>query len=70
MFRTQEDAAIRLGSLNAERDDLKSLLGVTLQRLEAVDEVVHRADMSAAMMEDKVGCCCCCCCSCLPVCTQ
>ena len=37
-----------------ERDDLKALLEATLQRLEAVDEVLHRADVSTAMMEQKV----------------
>ena len=37
-----------------ERDDLKSLLQATLQRLESVDEVLHRADVSTAMMEEKV----------------
>lgn len=37
-----------------ERDDLKSLLQATLQRLETVDEVLHHADISTAMMEQKV----------------
>jgi asparagine synthetase A len=37
-----------------ERDDLKTLLQATLGRLESVDEVLHRADVSTAMMEEKV----------------
>eukprot|EP00798_Chlamydomonas_sp_ICE-L_P016824 gene16824-23103_t len=50
----QEDAAVRLASLSTERDDLKALLIATLQRLEAVDEVVHRADMTSSIMQEKV----------------
>lgn len=50
----QEDSSCHLSALNAERDDLKALLLATLQRLEAVDEVVCRADKSSAMMEEKV----------------
>jgi hypothetical protein len=38
-----------------ERDDLKALLVATLQRLETVDDVVRRADMSNAMMEERVA---------------
>lgn len=51
--RTQEESALAIASLNAERDDLKGLLLAALQRLEAVDELVQRADISSAMMEDK-----------------
>ncbi|GFH11173.1 uncharacterized protein HaLaN_06629 [Haematococcus lacustris] len=54
LIRSQEDGAIRAATLSAERDDCKALLLATLQRLEAVDEVVHRADMSSAMMQDKM----------------
>lgn len=43
--------AVRAG----ERDDLKGLLVATLQRLEAVDDVVRRADMANAVMEERVG---------------
>lgn len=52
--RVQEMAAEKVSSVAAERDDLKALLLATLQRLEAVEEVVHRADVSSAMMEEKV----------------
>jgi uncharacterized protein YbaP (TraB family) len=38
-----------------ERDDLKALLVATLQRLEAVDRVVRRADESNAVMEERVS---------------
>lgn len=38
-----------------ERDDLKALLVATLQRLETVGDVVRRADMSNAVMEERVG---------------
>ncbi|KAJ9506042.1 hypothetical protein QJQ45_016626, partial [Haematococcus lacustris] len=55
LIRSQEDGAIRAATLSAERDDCKALLLATLQRLEAVDEVVHRADMSSAMMQDKAS---------------
>ncbi|KAG2502070.1 hypothetical protein HYH03_000563 [Edaphochlamys debaryana] len=52
--RTQEEAALAIAGLNAERDDLKGLLVSALQRLEAVDEAVQRADISNAMLEDKM----------------
>jgi len=52
--RCNETAAEELASLTEERDDLKSLLQATLARLESVDEVLHRADISTAMMEQKV----------------
>jgi hypothetical protein len=55
LAKTQEDSAIRISALNTERDDLKALLLATLQRLEAVDEMVHRADLSSTMMQDKVS---------------
>ena len=55
LARTQEDSALRISALNTERDDLKALLLATLQRLEAVDEMVHRADLSSTMMQDKVS---------------
>ncbi len=48
-------AAEKLAALSAERDDLKTLLLATLKRLEAVDEVAARADVSATVMEEKVG---------------
>jgi hypothetical protein len=48
-------AAEKLAALSAERDDLKALLLATLKRLEAVDEVAARADVSATVMEEKVG---------------
>ncbi|KXZ52075.1 hypothetical protein GPECTOR_10g1098 [Gonium pectorale] len=51
---TQEDAALTIANLNAEREDLKGMLAAALQRLEAVDEMVQRADISSAMMEDKM----------------
>ena len=38
-----------------ERDDLKALLVATLQRLESVDEVVRRADMANAVLEERVA---------------
>jgi chromosome segregation ATPase len=38
-----------------ERDDLKALLVATLKRLEAVDDVVRRADMANAVLEERVG---------------
>ncbi len=34
--------------------DLAPLVRARAQRLEAVDEIVHRADVSSAMMQDKV----------------
>ena len=37
-----------------ERDDLKALLMATLKRLETVDRVVQRADMSNTVMEERV----------------
>mmetsp|Transcript_34455 Transcript_34455/g.97635 ORF Transcript_34455/g.97635 Transcript_34455/m.97635 type:complete len:395 (-) Transcript_34455:152-1336(-) len=52
--RCNDTAAEELACLTEERDDLKSLLQVTLQRLESVDEVLHRADVSTAMMEEKI----------------
>jgi hypothetical protein len=39
-----------------ERDDLKELLTATLQRLETVDDVVRRAGMANAALEDQVQC--------------
>ncbi|MEW5306660.1 MAG: hypothetical protein WDW36_009111 [Sanguina aurantia] len=54
LSRTQQEASLALSSLSAERDDLKALLLAALQRLEAVDGVVQRADVSTAMMEQKV----------------
>jgi hypothetical protein len=41
--------------VSGERDDLKSLLVATLQRLEAVDRVVARADDSNAAMEERIS---------------
>lgn len=38
-----------------ERDDFKSLLMASLQRLEAVDRVVQRVDQSNAAMEEQVA---------------
>lgn len=52
---TQEDSSLRISALNTERDDLKALLLATLQRLESVDEMVHRADLSSTMMQDKAS---------------
>ncbi len=52
---TTEETALSIAGLNAEREDLKGLLAAALQRLEAVDELVQRADISSAVMEDKVG---------------
>lgn len=51
LCRTQHESAARLAALNAERDDLKALLLASLQRLEAVDEMVARADMSSSVMQ-------------------
>jgi hypothetical protein len=48
-------AAEKIGLVASERDDLKGLLVATLQRLEAVETVVHRADVSSAMMQEKVN---------------
>ncbi len=53
--RSQEESAARISSLNAERDDLKALLVATLKRLEAVDEMVQRADVSSSVMQEKVS---------------
>lgn len=52
--RSQEESAAHIASLNAERDDLKALLVATLKRLEAVDEMVQRADISSSVMQEKV----------------
>lgn len=52
--QSQEQSTVAIAGLNAERDDLKALLLQTLQRLEAVDHVVQRADMSSAIMEEKM----------------
>lgn len=52
--RTQEETAIVIAELTAERSDLKSLLLAALQRLEAVNELVQRAEITSAVMEDKV----------------
>ena len=54
LAKSQEANALHLCALNTERDDLKALLLATLQRLEAVDEMVHRADLSSTMMQEKV----------------
>eukprot|EP00892_Ulva_mutabilis_P000640 jgi/Ulvmu1/10577/UM065_0031.1 len=43
-----------LMAMTRERDDLKALLMASLQRLEAVDRVVQRADQSNAAMEQQV----------------
>lgn len=51
LCRTQHESAAQLAALNAERDDLKALLLASLQRLEAVDEMVARADMSSSVMQ-------------------
>lgn len=54
LARTTEETALSIAGLNAEREDLKGLLAAALQRLEAVDELVQRADISSAVMEDKM----------------
>lgn len=54
IFRSNEVAADKLASLTVERDDLKVLLSATLARLESVDGLVHRADISTSLMEEKV----------------
>jgi hypothetical protein len=53
--RTSEVAAEKLSVLGAERDDLKTLLMATLNRLEDVDEAAQRADVSSTVMVGKVG---------------
>ncbi|GIL59828.1 hypothetical protein Vafri_14550 [Volvox africanus] len=52
--RTQEETAVVIADLTAERDDLKGLLVAALQRLEAVNELVQRAEITSAVMEDKM----------------
>ncbi|GIL85755.1 hypothetical protein Vretimale_13216 [Volvox reticuliferus] len=52
--RTQEETAVVIAELTAERDDLKGLLMAALQRLEAVNELVQRAEITSAVMEDKM----------------
>mmetsp|Transcript_18736 Transcript_18736/g.34016 ORF Transcript_18736/g.34016 Transcript_18736/m.34016 type:complete len:396 (-) Transcript_18736:603-1790(-) len=52
--RTQSEATAQITSLAAERDSLRQLLLAALQRLEAVDHVVQRADISTSLMEEKV----------------
>ncbi|KAF5835844.1 hypothetical protein DUNSADRAFT_6831 [Dunaliella salina] len=54
LSRSTEEANAKIAAIAAERDDLRTLLVATLQRLEAVDEAVHRTDLSSAMMEEKM----------------
>ncbi|GLC55270.1 hypothetical protein PLESTB_000966500 [Pleodorina starrii] len=53
--RTQEETAVAIAELTAERDDLKGMLMAALQRLEAVNDLVQRAEITSAVMEDKVA---------------
>lgn len=54
MNRSQQETAEKLATVCSERDDLKVLLIATLERLESVDHVVSRADVSSTMLEDRV----------------
>ncbi|EFJ53212.1 hypothetical protein VOLCADRAFT_102815 [Volvox carteri f. nagariensis] len=54
LLRTQEETTLVIAELTAERDDLKGLLMAALQRLEAVNELVQRAEITSAVMEDKM----------------
>lgn len=52
--RSAASEASRVEALETERNDLKSLLLATLQRLQSLDELVARTDMSSSLMEKKV----------------